>query len=367
LPPTLRCDFRLGIPDMRAFPFPVWLRLSARALRQMGRHPAEIAEPEGRASLRSAIAHHVSFSRAVACRAEDIIVTSGAQQAFDLLARILVTPGKTIVAMENPGYPPMGAAFAAAGARIVRVPVDQEGLVTARIPPDAAVICVTPSHQFPLGVAMSAARRGALLDFARRRDAVIVEDDYDGEFRFGGRVLDALQTLDRDERVFYVGTFSKSLFPALRIGFMAAPPWAHEALRAAKRMLDWHCPTAEQETLAAFIAEGHLARHVRRMQSLYARRRSLLLQALQHDFQRWLQPLPSEAGLHLSATAAASIDPAIVAERARELGIGIYPLRNFQFGSAAHSGFAFGYGAIETAMIVDALERLRPLFERGGR
>jgi GntR family transcriptional regulator/MocR family aminotransferase len=367
LPATLRCDFRLGVPDTRSFPFPVWRRLAARALRQMGRQPAEIAEAEGRPALRSAIARHISFSRAVACRADDIIVMSGAQQAFDLLARTLVTPGKTVVAIENPGYPPMVAAFAAAGARIVRVPVDREGLVTARIPADTAVICVTPSHQFPLGVAMSASRRAALLEFARRRDAVVVEDDYDGEFRFGGRVLDALQTLDRDERVFYVGTFSKSLFPALRIGFVVTPPWALGALSAAKRVLDWHCPTAGQETLAAFIGEGHLARHVRRMQATYAHRRDLLLHALQNDFRHWLEPLPSEAGLHLSAAAIAPIDPARIAERARTLGIGIYPLHGFQLGSAVRRGFAFGYGAIEATAIAEALRRLRPLFEKGAR
>ncbi|MBV8806094.1 MAG: PLP-dependent aminotransferase family protein, partial [Sinobacteraceae bacterium] len=209
-------DFATGLPDSSIFPFDVWRRLSVRALRTLSSSPARYGESEGRSTLREAIARHVSFARAVACEPDDIVVTSGAQQAFDLLARVLVTPSRTIVAVENPGYPPTRAAFAAAGAKVVSIPVDEEGLVVQRLPPGTSVICVTPSHQFPMGTAMSTARRAALLEFAQKHRSVILEDDYDAEFRFGGRPLDALQTLDRNESVFYIGTFSKSLFPAIR-------------------------------------------------------------------------------------------------------------------------------------------------------
>jgi GntR family transcriptional regulator / MocR family aminotransferase len=354
-----RFDFTLGVPDLEQFPFTVWRRLSTRALHAQSRSLAAYAEPQGRPALRVAIAQHASFARAVACQADDVVVTAGAQQAFDLIARILVTPGRGVVALEDPGYPPTRAAFAAAGARIVAVPVDREGLIVERLPHNARVVCVTPSHQFPLGVAMSAHRRAALLEFARRHDAIVVEDDYDGEFRFGGRPLDALQTLDRDERVFYVGTFSKSMFPALRLGFVTAPGWARAALVAAKHAADWHCPVVEQDTLAAFIADGHLARHVRKMRRVYAARRDLLLRTLQRDFRRWLEPVPATAGLHLAALAAASLDIDALVARAQLNDVGVYALRSFCTGKSVHRGLVFGYGASNEMTIAEGLARLR--------
>src|SRR5690349_3441594 len=313
--PPPRYDFALGIPDATLFPFATWRRLASRAVRALAKTRAPYAPSRGQPELRESIARHVSFARAVACAADDIVVTSGAQQAFDLIARILVTPGRTVVAIENPGYPPARMAFAAHGAKIVPVRVDAEGLVVEKIPREARIVYVTPSHQFPLGCAMSARRRAALLDFAAANGAVVVEDDYDGEFRFGGRPLDALQTLDRAECVFYVGTFSKSLFPSIRLGYVVAPPWAQRALGAAKQSADWHCAVLEQEALAAFINEGHLARHVRKMREIYGARRKTLLDALTTHFEPWLTPLASAAGLHLSATAAPSVDVDSLVER----------------------------------------------------
>src|SRR5215467_3517016 len=244
----VRFDFRLGVSDKRLFPFDVWRQLSGRSLRAFADEPSAYPSPRGRPELREAIAKHISFARAVACGANDVLVTAGSQQAFDLLARVLVTPGRTVVAMENPGYLALRAAFIAAGATVAVVPVDSEGMIVDRLPADAHVICVAPSHQFPLGSAMSVRRRAALLQFAQDRKAVIIEDDYDAEFRFGGRPLDALQTLDRHESVFYVGTFSKSLFPGIRLGFVVAPPWARRALVAAKHLSDVHCSVLDQDT-----------------------------------------------------------------------------------------------------------------------
>lgn len=354
-------DFRVGTPDYRQFPFEVWRRLSARALRDLSKGPPMYRHPCGRPALRQAIARHVSFARAVACEADDVVVTSGAQQAFDLLARVWVTPGRTVVAVEDPGYPPMRAAFAAAGAKVVPVPVDAEGIVVEKIPAEARVVYVTPSHQFPLGMSMSPNRRAALLAFAAARQAVVIEDDYDSEFRYGARPLDALQTLDRNGSICYVGTFSKCLFPALRLGYLVAPPWLQPALAHAKELADWHCDVPAQDTLAAFIAEGHLARHVRKMRKVYAERREALLTALaRHELDVW----SSDAGLHLSAKLPRAIRPDVLVERAAAEGIRLEALKGYALGRNAPNGLVFGYGLIEAARIGRAMERVARLLSR---
>ena len=363
-PQPARDDFRVGLPDVSLFPFDIWRRLSDRALRRIARQTADYADPQGQAALREAIAGHVSFTRAVGCTADDIVVTAGAQQAFGLLARILVVPGRTVVAVEQLFYPSLREAMLAAGARVVTVPTDAEGLCVERIPPEARVVCVTPSHQFPTGVAMSPQRRAALLAFARERDAVIVEDDYDSEFRFSGRPLDALQTLDRAESVFYVGTFSKSLFPALRLGFVVAPPWARAALVRSRELADWHGPVLGQEALAAFIAEGHLARHIRKMRKLYGARRTALLEALARHSADRLETIPSSAGLHLSARLHGDTRDFTVVERAAAAGITLPPLSRFALDPLAPdtpNGLAFGYGLIGEAQIDGAIRRLAAL------
>lgn len=360
-PPTI--DFRVGLSDKGPFPFDVWRRLSQRALRGLSKAPAAYAAAAGRPELCEAIAKHISFARAVACAAEHVVVTAGAQQAFDLLARILVTPGRTVVAVETPGYPPLRSAFAAAGARIVGIPVDAEGMIVERLPPGCRVICVTPSHQFPLGPALSPRRRVALLDFARHNNAVIVEDDYDGEFRFGGRPLEALQMLDRNDSVFYVGTFSKSLFPALRLGFVVTPAWAKRALVTAKQLADWHGPILAQDTLAAFIAEGHLARHMRKMQRIYGERRAALQAALARHCSDRLTPIPTDAGLHLAARLRGPHKASALAVKAAKIGIGLQPLDRYAVDGAAPNGLAFGYGMIEARKIDGAIERLAGIMD----
>jgi GntR family transcriptional regulator/MocR family aminotransferase len=360
-------NFRLGVPEHRHFPHDIWRRLSAQSLRGWAKGSFGYARSEGIPELREAIAQHVAFARAVACTRDDVIVTSGAQQAFDLLARLLVTPGHTRVAVEEPGYPPLRAAFTAAGAQLVPLPVDDEGLCVGRLPSDVRVISVTPSHQSPTGVALSLRRRTALLDFARAHGAVIIEDDYDGEFRFGGRPLDALQTLDQDALVFYVGTFSKSLFPSLRKGFVVAPSWARHALITVKQCADSHCDTHTQSVLAAFIRDGHLARHVRRMRPIYAARRKTLLDGLQRELGAWLEPIPSEAGLHLAARIRAPELASTIIAKARRHAPGAQSTADYSMTSPAEPALAFGYGVIDANDIKAALFRLRQALEERRR
>ena len=352
-----RFDLRLGSPDAKRFPFDIWGRLNARALRTLARAPATTPEPGGRLALRQAIASHVSATRAVACGPDDVVVTTGAQQAFDLLARVLLRPGDT-VAFEDPGYPRARQTFIQAGARMAFVPVDTTGLEVARIPDVARVICVTPSHQFPLGVAMSPERRQALLAHAARTDALVIEDDYDSEFRFAGRPLDALKTLDREGRVFYVGTFSKSMFPAVRLGFIVAPAWARPALVSARQIADGHGAVVVQDALAAFVAEGHLARHVRAMQRIYAQRRAAMLDALRAHCAERLELLPSIAGLHLAARIRRPGNLGEIAERAARQGLLIDRLVLQSPDALPADVIPLSYGRIEAEAIDAAMRSL---------
>jgi GntR family transcriptional regulator / MocR family aminotransferase len=355
-------DFRPALVDSRLFPFDVFRRVIAKQLRGLERRPASFKSPQGNQgnySLRDAIIKHIALTRAVVCRPEDVLVTSGAQQAFDLLARALVTPNETVVALEDPGYPPMRVAFAAAGARLAAVGVDDEGLIVEQLPPGVNVICVCPSHQFPLGVTMSMRRRKALIEFARSHDAVLIEDDYDGEFRYEGSPLEALRTADAADVVFYVGTFSKCMLSALRLGFIIAPQWAMRTLVAAKNCLDWHCPMPVQVGVAGFIAEGHLAHHVRKMRDIYKQRRQLLLNYLQQELGEWLDPIPSCYGMHIAAVARPSVDLDVVAEVLLQNNVKIHSFSRYFLGAQTRAGLIFGYGSVDLPEMNRGLSALR--------
>ncbi|GAA4639745.1 PLP-dependent aminotransferase family protein [Actinoallomurus vinaceus] len=349
-----RFDFRVGLPDHRLFPYEAWRRLTARELRR----PAEpvYGDPAGHPDLRAAVARYIGVSRAVRASAGDIIVTSGIQQALDLIARVLLDPGDH-VAVEAPGYAPARMLFQSLGLRVTGVPVDAEGLRVDALPHDARAVYVTPSHQFPLGMPMSLARRTALLAWADRHDAAVIEDDYDSEFRFGGRPIEPLQNLDHRGRVLYVGSFSKVLVPRLRVGFLVAPASLHAALCAAKYVTDWHAPVPTQAALARFIDEGLLARHVRRTRQEYERRHELITTTLRRDFADRLELVPSAAGLHVSAFTAG--DPAPVLERARSAGVEARTLAEVAKDPSTAPGIALGYGAIPTDLIGEGLRRLR--------
>ncbi|GAB3352166.1 MocR-like pyridoxine biosynthesis transcription factor PdxR [Lysobacter tyrosinilyticus] len=359
---TASLDFRPALVDPRLFPSEVFRRMSAQQLRRMELKPPAFKSPQGNQGhfpLRTAISTHIGVSRAVVCEPDDVLVTAGAQQAFDILARALVTPGVTTVAIEDPGYPPMRAAFLAAGARIVPVPVDAEGLVVDALPVPVQVVCVCPSHQFPLGVSMSGQRRAALLDFARKQGAVIVEDDYDGEFRYDGAPLQALQSAATADDVFYVGTFSKCMLPALRLGFVVAPRWAMPTLIATKNCLDWHCPAVTQMAVARFITEGHLAQHVRKLRAVYRKRRDLIWEMLQSDFSGVLSPMQSHYGMHVAAIATHPKGLQRVTARLLESNVHLHSFERYFFGSPTSEGLVFGYGAVDLDAIEKGLRVLR--------
>ena len=362
-PSPVAYDFRVGAPDPRLFPVAAWRRCVARELRPAAVFANGADEAGGHAGLRRAIARHIGVSRAVRAAADDVLVTHGTQQALDLIGRVLLEPG-ACVAIEDPGYVRVRELFARIGARVVGVPVDPEGIDVSAIPRAARLVYVTPSHQFPLGVAMSLERRIALLAWASSRGAVVVEDDYDSEFRFQGRPLDPLQSLDRDGRVIYVGSFSKVMRPVVRLGFLVAPASLQPALRAAKQLTDSSGVLPTQAALARFIDEGLLAKHIRKAAREYADRHERIVSTLRRDFHRWLDVIPSAAGLHVAArlVRGASTDVERVVARAQDAGVRVYALSRFSFEQPAAPGLVIGYGVIPTSKIDEGLRRLRQCF-----
>jgi GntR family transcriptional regulator / MocR family aminotransferase len=353
-------DFRAGVPDPRWFPFGAWRRVMMRELTRTALRGGAYGDVVGLPALRAAIHRHIGVSRAVDTHPDRIIVTSGAQQALDLIARVLLGPGDR-VAVEEPGYSPPQELFRSMGVEVVPVPVDGEGIVTDAIPDDVRLAYVSPTHQYPLGVTMSLHRRRALLAWADKNNAAIVEDDYDSEFRFGGRPLEALQSLDTSGRVLYVGTFSKTLMPALRLGFVVAPPSLTAALGTAKFVSDWHSNLPAQAALARFIDEGSFARHVRRMRNKYQARHERIRETLDRSADAWLRPLPSQAGMHLTALlpAGTPTDTLALARKAWVAGVALDPLSLTYCGPPTLAGFILGYGAIPRSRIAEGLARLR--------
>ena len=357
----VRADLRPALVDQRLFPHAGFRQVMARQLRKLETAPNSSRSPQhnqGNHHLRQAIAEHVGLTRAVACQSEDVLVTAGAQQAFDLIARTLVVPGETVIAVEDPGYPPMRVPFAAAGARVVPVRVDSEGLVVDEIPPEASIVYVCPSHQFPLGMPLSPRRRLALLEFARRTGAAIIEDDYDGEFRYDGSPLEALHGHDSASHVFYVGSFSKCMFPAVRLGFLIAPAWARPALVAAKNASDWHCSVPIQMAVGAFVSDGQLARHIRRVRRIYRDRRDRLLALCQQRLGSAFTVVPSFYGMHVSVIARARIDCEAVSDALAQRRIMIHSLARYYLGPPDRAGFVIGYAATDLPTLATALDAL---------
>lgn len=341
-------EFRYGTPSFDEFPMDAWRTLTKRVLDYPPRDLLGYGPTEGLPQLRESLARYLQRSRGVRCNAGQVLVVNGSQQALDLAARVLLNPGD-VVAVEEPGYPGARAVFAAAGARLVPVPVDREGICVAGLPDVAKLVYVTPSHQFPSGAVMSATRRLELLEWAARRGAYVIEDDYDSEFRYEGRPLAALQGLDEAGRVIYTGTLSKVLLPALRLGYMVAPPALQPAIAGAKWLTDRHVALLYQAVLALFIDEGHFERHLRRMRKVYEHRRAALIEAFAMHFGERAAITGSESGMHVLVNLAEVRDADAFIARAREHGIGIYNARPyFMTEPPPGATFLMGYSSVTT-------------------
>jgi GntR family transcriptional regulator/MocR family aminotransferase len=351
--------FRMSEPALDHFPFPIWSRLIARHSRGIRRDALNYGSPMGHLPFRQALAAYLRTARAVRCDAEQIMVVSGSQQALEITARVLLEPHQPVW-IEEPGYGGARDAFAMAGAKLVPVPVDREGLDVAagiKMCRRARAAYVTPSHQYPLGATMSASRRLQLLDWAQATGSWIIEDDYDSEYRYESQPIAALQGLDRDARVVYIGTFSKVLFPALRVGYLVIPPDLVDRFSAVRNAMDICPPALIPAALADFIVEGHFARHLRRTSLLYHERRRALVEGLRRTLPR-LQVVGAEAGIHLVALGDRPGDRAISQRAARE-GLWAMPLSACYLGTPRQHGLVLGYGGTCVAEIPKAVQRLR--------
>ncbi|RUW69315.1 PLP-dependent aminotransferase family protein, partial [Mesorhizobium sp. M1E.F.Ca.ET.063.01.1.1] len=337
-----RFAFHPGMPDHASFPFGVWGRLVARRASH-GETLFGTYEVTGHPALKEAIAGYLYSARGVRCQAEQIVITTGAQAAFDLLARLLLDPGDTVW-MEEPGYYGAKAAFTVAGAKILPIPVDQERGWRLDAPDfSPRLIYVTPACQHPLGITMRMEERLRLLDIAETANAWVIEDDFDGEYRFQGRPVPAIQSMDRSGRVIYVGTFAKLLFPALRIGFMVLPPDMAGRIANALSTTGQFAPLLLQAALADFITEGHMSRHLKRMRRIYAQRRQLFREIVAERLRDEITLSPAEAGIQVVGYLREGIDDIQVSQAAARRAINVSPLSKYFQNTAATQGLVLGY------------------------
>src|SRR3984957_11098179 len=352
--------FRVSLPALDHFPVEVWSKLVNRHSRRQPRSAMAYGNAMGYLPFREAVAEYLGAMRAVRCDASQILVTTGSQQALQLSAQVLLDEDDRVW-IEEPGYHGARHALMTAGARLVPVPVDREGLQVQegiRRARNARAVYITPSHQYPLGVPMSAARRMLLLQWAARRGAWIIEDDYDSEYRFGARPIASLQGLDTSDRVIYAGTFNKVVFPSLRLGYVVVPRDLVESLTTARDATDVFSSTLYQAVMTDFICDGHFARHIRRMRILYAQRRQALVDAIAEILPGKLEVVGAEAGMHLVALLQRGVSDVGIAKKAAQLGIAAQPLSSCCSKPPARGGLILGYGGADARQIEDGVRKL---------
>ena len=352
--------FRMSLPALDQFPHAVWARIVARHARGLTHAHMAYGDPAGLLPLRTAIAEHLRTARAVRCEAEQVLIVSGSQAALRLATAVLLAPGDR-VAVEDPGYPGARAALRAGGAELVPVPVDEDGMNVAslrRRGERVRAAYVTPSHQYPLGTSMSITRRLALLDWAARGGSWVLEDDYDSEYRYVSRPLGSLQGMDAHQRVIYIGTFSKVLFPALRVGYLVVPPALWPRFLDAREAFDLLSPTLYQLALAEFLREGHFVRHLRRMRGVYLERRDALLTGLTRHCGDRLTVHNADAGLHVAALLADGLDDSEVVQVMRECGLTATPLSTCYAGTPSRSGLLLGFGGSTERRLLESTRLL---------
>jgi GntR family transcriptional regulator/MocR family aminotransferase len=358
--------FRVSLPALDHFPQKIWARLVTRHARGMSIEQMAYGDPAGYLPLRHAVADYLRTARAVACDASQVLIVSGSQMALHLCARVLLKPKDTIY-FEDPGYPGARAALTATGATLQSVPVDGEGLMVRSMRPTkspARAVYVTPSHQYPLGVSMNASRRLELLGWARRQQAWIIEDDYDSDYRFSSRPLGALQGMNGAAQVIYTGTFSKVLFPAMRIGYVVAPPSLVEKFIAQRLTLDLFPQTLDQLVLTDFLCEGHFSRHVRRMRAIYQDRRDTLVSEIEKHLGGLLTIVNADAGMHLTARLPRGFDDVEVVRLARARGISAIALSTCYMANIGDPGLVLGFGGVPEADIIRGVQTLSEVLGR---
>jgi GntR family transcriptional regulator / MocR family aminotransferase len=361
-PPHLPYDFRPGRPAFADVPYTLWCRLLGARARRASQGNLDYGPPEGRWELREAIANRLRRLRGVEANPERIVIVNGTQQALDLISRVLLNPGDRVL-IEEPQYTGARYAFVAAGGELVAADVDKNGIQIPKARRGSGsfrLAYVTPSHQFPTGVVLPIARRLELLQWASRAGAFVVEDDYDSEYRYDGPPLQALAGLDREGRVIYVGTFSKTLFPALRLGYLVLPESLVEPIAAAKAVGDTGTATLEQLTLTDFIDQGHFDRHLRRTNSANAARRNALVGAVCKEFGERAEVSGANAGLHLLVWLKGKNGGRIadVAQKAERAGVGLYDVDMFCIKPPRRTGVVLGYAPMRENEIREGIRRL---------
>ena len=359
--------FRANLPALDLFPTTLWAQITARRWRRASARLLLGCEPMGYRPLQEAVAAYLGSARGVNCGPEQIAITSGTQEALALAARLFLNPGDR-VCMEDPGYIGAALLFEAAGARITPVAVDDEGMKpSASSLRRARLVYVTPAHQFPLGTTMTLGRRLMLLDGARRSGALVFEDDYDSEFRYSGRPLPALQGLDHGARVLFSGSFSKVLFPSLRLGYLVVPPDLVDRFAAMKSVMSRHPPVLEQAVLCDFITAGHFARHLRRMRQIYAERLAALLDGARRRLAGLLDISAVEAGLQTAGWLRDGLDGESVARAAAARGVEVTPLGRYSRRRMAREGLVLGFAAVDEAEIARGVGELATALEMEAR